>query len=202
MDESGVGAALGQDRTDAVLLANALELADELDAQPVGGGGMFEPINAVIGFASGVGVSVFGALVATALQRRNEKLKRIRDTHFHTYMKLMEVQSWYRVFCMAELRREEVPADIRSKVRDLAWQIADSLRYEDNVEHLEEILRALLSSEYETASQRLEVMDHLLVKLGTVVNPRYSKIVKRISDGNVARFVQFPERHKNTPGLP
>jgi hypothetical protein len=67
----------------------------------------------LIGFVSGVGVSLFGALLATILTRRRERQRTVEERRFEIYMKLMDLHSNYFWFTVAELRKTEVSADSR-----------------------------------------------------------------------------------------
>lgn len=66
--------------------------------------GLFQ---ALIGFAIGVGVALIGAIVGSVFQRRAERRRRIEETQFQVYMKLMDVYSLYFWVVSLELRGEE-----------------------------------------------------------------------------------------------
>ena len=143
---------------------------------------------ALIGFASGVGVSLIGAIIGYVFQRRAEKRRRIEETRFQVYMKLMDVYSLYFWVVSLELRKEEVSLELKRRIRNKTWQIADLLRFEDSISYIENILRVLMSNEYPTAKARYYEMDKILNKLGSLVNPRYKHVIKSISEGNVMRL--------------
>jgi len=143
---------------------------------------------ALIGFASGVGVTMIGAVISYVFQRRAEKRHRIEETQFQVYMKLLDVYSLYFWVVSKELRGEEIRPEHKRRIRNTAWQIADLLRFEDSLLYTEDILRVLMSNEYSTAKARYEEMDKILKKFGSLVNPRYQRLIKFISENNVIRI--------------
>lgn len=149
----------------------------------------------VLGFLSGVGVSLTGAFLANMFARKREQDK-ARDEHrFSVYMKLMEIHSFYFWYATAEVHKERVPPDIQSKCQKLSWEIADMLRAADDLEHLDEILDVLMGPDYPSAVARYEQMGVLLGKLGKRVNPRYQKKIGHIGTRNV---MNLGVGHKNS----
>jgi len=142
----------------------------------------------LIGFASGVGVALIGAMVGSVFQRRAKRRRRIEETQFQVYMKLMDVYSLYFWVVSLELRGEEVSPELKRRIRNIAWQIADLLRFEDSVSYTENILRVLMSNEFPTAKARYDEMNKILDKFGSLVNPRYQHVIKTISEDNVMRL--------------
>ena len=88
---------------------------------------------ALIGFASGVGVSVIAALFTSLLERRRIARSRIEQTLFDVYMLLLELDHYYFWIASCELHKRKADSDIKAKVKRLAWRIADRLRAEDRV---------------------------------------------------------------------
>ena len=148
---------------------------------------MSKLLQALIGFASGVGVILIGAIIGYVFQRRAEKQHRIEETQFQVYMKMLDVYSLYFWVTSLELRGEEVSPELKRSIRNTTWQIADLLRFEA-VSYTENILKVLMSNEYPTAKARYDEMDKILSKFGSLVNPRYQHVVKSIGEGNVMRF--------------
>lgn len=142
----------------------------------------------MIGFASGVGVALIGAVVGYALQRRAEKKHRIEETQFQIYMKLMDLYSLYFWVASLELRGEEVNPDLKKKIRNITWQIADLLRFEDSVLYTEKILWVLMSNKYPTANARYDEMKNIVDEFGSLINPRYQNVIKIIGEGNMQRL--------------
>jgi hypothetical protein len=89
--------------------------------------------SAFVGFASGIAVTLVGALMATFLQRRHERRRRIEEGRFHIYMKVMELHSFYFLVSSAEVRQENVDPDLRKRIRSIAGEIADMLRSHDEL---------------------------------------------------------------------
>ena len=145
-------------------------------------------LQVLIGFASGVGVVMIGAIISYMFQRRAEKRRRIEETQFQVYMKLMDVYSLYFWVVSLELTKEEVSPDLKRRIRNTAWQIADLLRFEGSVSYTENILRVLMSNEYPTAKARYDEMNKILNKFDSLINPCYQQVIKSISEGNVMRL--------------
>jgi hypothetical protein len=154
----------------------------------------------LIGFFSGVGVSLVGALLATFFTRRRERRRVVEERRFEIYMKLIDLQSSYFWFTIAELHQQPVSDDTRKRCHEIAWQIADMLRSADEVDFLEQILEVTLGSNFVTATQRDEVMGKLIDQLGSKINPRYTKKIREISDANVR--LRASGRSSNAPGQP
>lgn len=152
----------------------------------------------LVGFLSGVGVSLVGALLANILTRRRERRRMVEERRFQIYMKLMDLYGSYFWFTVAEVHRETVRPEIRQKCRDLAWQVADLLRCADEVDFLEDILNITLGPDFATARERYEAMGVLLDRIGKRVNPRYAKKVREISEANLRIVVAGGS--SNAPG--
>ena len=145
-------------------------------------------LQTLIAFASGVSVTLIGAIIGYLFQHRIEKQRRIKETQFQVYMKLLDIYNLY--FWVTSLKLEEVQISPEHKrsIRNSAWQIADLLRSEDSVLYTENILRVLMSDEYPTAIARHEEMGAILNKFGSLVNPRYQRVIKSISKDNLTKF--------------
>jgi hypothetical protein len=50
---------------------------------------------------------------------------------------------------------------------------------------------------YQTADDRAHGLDAVIDKLGKIVNPRYARIVRDISDKNVRGVLDRPSGHRN-----
>jgi hypothetical protein len=141
--------------------------------------------SAFVGFASGIAVTLVGALITTFLQRRHERRRRIEEGRFRVYMKLMELHSFYFFASSAEVRQQELSVDIRERIRSLAREIADMLRSADELREVPQLLRILMSMDFPSAQTRYREMAEVLNSLGQFVNPRYSTAARAIGDGNV-----------------
>ena len=145
-------------------------------------------LQALIAFASGVSVVLIGAIISYLFQRRTEKQRRIKETQFQVYMKLLDIYNLYFWVTSLKLEGEEVNPELKRNIRNSAWQIADLLRSEDSVSYTENILRVLMSDKYSTAIARHEEMGEILNKFGSLVNPRYQRVIKSISEDNLIGF--------------
>lgn len=155
-------------------------------------------IEVIIGFASGIGVSLIGALASAYFQRRNENRRDREHTRFKVYMQLMELKSLYWRIEQAEFHNRQIEEKDRQRVRDKTWQIADLLREADDIEHLESILHVMFSEQYATAKARSEAMQSFVQELGKLVNPRYARAIDSIGGRNILEF--DPNRAAKTPG--
>jgi uncharacterized membrane protein YccC len=155
-------------------------------------------LNAIIGFASGIGVSIIAAVISYLFQRRGDRRRHRESAAFQAYMLLLDLHGHYFWIASNEIRGEPPPAEMASKVCRLAMQIADKLREADDIPHLRDILTVLMSEDaYKTANDRATALNAVIDKLGETVNPRYVKIVQKISDDNVRGFVDRPSGHRN-----
>jgi hypothetical protein len=157
----------------------------------------------VISFASGVGVSIFAAFVSYQLQKRSDRRQRREHAAFQVYMLLLDLDSHYFWVASNELNGEPPPPEMVAKVRGLTWRIADKLREADDFQHLEEVLTVLMSEDaHKTANDRANALKAVLHRIGDTINPRYAKLIRRISEDNVRVFgTRPPGRHNNAPGL-
>ena len=83
-------------------------------------------------------------------------------------------------------------------MRDLAWRIADKLREADDVQHLDEILTVLMSEDaYKTANDRAKVLNTVIDRIGSTLNPRYAKVIEGISADNLLGLAGRQSGHRN-----
>ena len=155
----------------------------------------------IIGFLSGIGVSVFSAIVTNIIQKRNNAEQIKEEIRFEVYMKLMEIYSLYWSICVAESQNEECDPQRKIKLWDLSWQVADSIRECDNIEYVEDIINVLFNHNFKLAKDRYNEMKKILKKLGDKVNPKYNKIMIRISDENYKYLEQNFTGSSNAPGV-
>ncbi len=156
---------------------------------------------ALIGFASGVGVSLVGALITAFVQRRNERRRRLEAGRFQVHMKLMELHSFYFFVSSAEVRKTELSADMRLRVRALAGELADMLRSTDELREVPQLVRILMSMDYPSAQARYREMGEVLKALGGSVNPRYVTAAGTIGDGNVRDMSAGGAGRSHTPAF-
>jgi hypothetical protein len=141
-------------------------------------------IDPFLGFLTGIGVSLIGAVVAHTLTKHRERRRLVEELRFQIYMKLMDLHGSYFWFTVAELHKEAVRSETLKRCHDLAWQIADLLRSADEIDSLEEILEVTHSAKFGSAEERYEAMGKVLDHLGARINPRYSKKIREISKEN------------------
>ena len=154
----------------------------------------------LLGFASGVGISVVAAVVSSLLQKREERRRRRDQAAFEIYMLLLELDGQYFWIASGDLHGKQPDPEIAARVRGLAWRIADKLREADDVPHLEELLTVLMSIDaYKTAADRAQALTAAAEKLGETVNPRYKRVIRRVSETNLAAMAAG--HSINAPGL-
>ena len=139
----------------------------------------------LLGFLLGIIITLLGAIFSNFLTKKRERQAICNEKHFTIYMKLMELYGYYFWISSAELQNKKPENKILAKCRDIAWEIADILRYVDEFEFLEDILKITHGSEYNKAFDRYTAMGDLLERLGTKINPKYSKIIKKITSDNI-----------------
>jgi hypothetical protein len=162
-----------------------------------------EFLGAAIGFASGVGVSIFSASIGSHLQKRRERQRHREEAAFKVYMLLSDLDSRYFWVVSNELNGQPNPPEIATEVRSLAFQIADKLREADDIPHLEDILTVLMDEDaYATASDRANALSTVIDSIAKTVSPSYTRVIQGISAKNLRGFLKRPPDHRNNaPGL-
>lgn len=152
----------------------------------------------IIAFASGIGTTLTGALIANILTRKREQQALVDSRRFEIYMKLMDLNARYSVVVSAEARGKPVAPEILKGCHGLSWEIADLLRSADEVAFLEETLDVIFSPRYLTAMDRYITMGRLLENFAKRVNPRYAKKIREISEANIKLVSE--NKMTNAPG--
>lgn len=153
-----------------------------------------------LGFFGGVLAALIGGLIASIVQRVNERRKEKSAARLAVYFLLLELNQQYFWIASAESSGQDPPEEMLVTCRKTAWQIADKLRSFDNVEHLEEILLILFSSSIPTANERAKRLDRLLESYGQLVNPDYAMVIRKISGENLLGQMQRDNLKTNAPG--
>jgi len=113
-----------------------------------------------------------------------EKKKTIEKLRFDVYMKLMELNGCYFWLASSEKIKEPINQEIKYKADMKAWEIADLLRLTEKLSQTQSILESIFL-EKNTFNKRRELVSLLLEELGNEINPKYSKIMKEISNENI-----------------
>lgn len=153
-----------------------------------------------LGFVGGVVAALVGGLIASMIQRHNEAKRRKEDAQLETYFHLLELNQWYFWIATAELHGEHPDKEILAKCREISGRLADKLRAFDDVERIEEILTILFSSSIATANERARRLDRLLHQYGALINPKYARAIRKISDENVLSQGFGKQPTNNAPG--
>jgi len=152
----------------------------------------------ILGFLSGICVTLVGALAGSIFQRHNEEHRRKERASFEVYMHLMGLNSIYFWVASAEIRGEAPPPEQKERALKVAWLIADKLRETENIEYLEDTLEILFGSKYKSANDRANALNKIIDRYALLVNPRYAKIIKRISQENIMALAAGQK--SNAPG--
>lgn len=122
--------------------------------------------DALIGFGSGVGIAVVGAIATAWVQTARQERRRVREAKTEIYYRLMMLRTLWWSMVMNDGRTDRVDATTRRAIHDAAWHLSDILRAVDKVKDLEDIIRILFSEEYATAYDRYKDMDRVIECLG------------------------------------
>lgn len=142
----------------------------------------------VLTFLAGIATALFSAGVAVVFQQMADRRQKLAQARFEIYMKLMELHGLYFWVASAEMRTEALPKDIGQQIWTLAWKVADQLRTADSIKETPEILEVLMLADKRSAVDRHEQIGELIKRLGNSVNPRYSKIVRQLSEQNLRQM--------------
>jgi len=155
--------------------------------------------NAAVGFASGIGVAVVGALATTWTHSMRQRRKRLQEARTEIYHRLMMLRAQWWGMVLEEGDGGRPSARLRREIHDTAWKLADKLRTADDIGELEDIATVLFSEDFGTAYDRYKEMDRIISSLGQKVNPEYMKAVGRISAMNLSRGMEKPDRQFSAP---
>lgn len=153
-----------------------------------------------LGFFGGMLAALIGGLIASIVQRVNDRRKEKAAARLSAYFLLLELSQQYFWVASSELNDRDPSEEMLAACRKTAWQLADKLRSFDDVEQLEEILTILFSSSIPTANDRARRLDSLLESYGHLVNPAYSEAIKKISAENLIGQMQRGSLKTNAPG--
>ena len=148
-------------------------------------------------------MSAVAASIGSLLQKRRDRQRRREHAAFEVFMLLLDLNGHYFWIASKELHGEPPPPEIAAKVHGLAWRIADRLREADDIQHLDEILTVLMSEDaYRTAYDRARALEAVIDRIANTVNPRYAKLIRRVSENNLRGSSARPFGHRNNaPGL-
>lgn len=152
-----------------------------------------------LGFLGGVLSVLVGGLIGSIIQRQNEAKNKKTQAQLSAYFHLLELSQLYFWVVTAEFHNKEPSQDILDRCLKLSIKLSDNIRAFDHIEHLEEILTILFSESVPTANERAKRLEQLLKNYGEIVNPEFYRIVKKISNENMANALgKYPSY--NAPG--
>lgn len=156
-------------------------------------------LDLISAFLGGICVTLVSALIGSIVQRHNEEYRRKERALFEVYMHLMDLNSIYFWIASAEIHGEAPPPEQKERALKVSWRIVEKLRETDNIEYLEDTLDVLLGSKYKSANDRANALNKIIDRYSLLVNPRYTKILKRISQENITALAAGQK--SNAPGL-
>lgn len=159
---------------------------------------MSDPWLAFFGAILCVFISV---LITSIVQRQNEAKKKKEQARHDIYMRLLQISQMYFFIASADMRGEKADENIVMSVRDACWKLADKLRACDSVESLDLILEFLFSTKIPSSSERANLLNVILDKYSSLVNPEYQKYVRKISDENIVLYAAGKDLSKAPTAL-
>lgn len=136
----------------------------------------------------------FGAWLSYFFQKKSSKIKTQQVLQFKIFMNLLDIKASYFWIESAEINQDKPDNAIFRRIHDLTWRTCDLLRKADDIKYLEDILDVLLNENFKSANARGKAFDEVINKYQSIINPRYSRKVKKISDQNWAFYMEngFP----------
>lgn len=122
-----------------------------------------------------------GAGAKELFQHWSEYRKKDEDVRFKIYMMLLDLNSRHFSIASADMHGTIADPSTRLEFHKQCWRIADELRKYDGLPETEEILRVLFGLNFENEIHRSRMLGDLIDRLGSKVNPRYAKFIKKIS---------------------
>jgi hypothetical protein len=153
----------------------------------------------ILSFLTGIGLTLIGVLVTHLFQKYYERHKQKEKIRYDIYMNLIDIYAYYFWVMTAELDNERLSEDIIVNLRDLSFKTSEKLRQVNDIEFQDEILEILFSQKYAAANERYEALNEILTKLDKLVNPKFIKKMKQISEENVRNFFDKPRKRFNAP---
>ncbi|MEP1032971.1 hypothetical protein [Ekhidna sp.] len=162
---------------------------------------MEEPkiIELAVAFLSGILITLTGALLSRYFQNRTDKSKKKEAARFKVYMNLLEIHSNYFWVFTAELHNEEVRAEVKHRLNEVAWKTADLLRENDGLEYHDEIMDFLFNEGITTARERYQLIQSITDKLSKLVNPKYTQKINKITSENMDSIAERGIKKSNAP---
>ncbi len=154
----------------------------------------------ILSFIAGIFVTIVGAYITYLFQRRSEREKDKEKLRFEIYMNLLDIHSSYFWVASAEIRNEKPSPETLKRLHDLTWKTCDKMRQVDNMEYLDNVLDVLLSERFISANERYDAFKEVIEKLHKIVNPIFTKKIKRISQDNFKIFEKRGFSGNNAPG--
>ncbi|KKR21538.1 MAG: hypothetical protein UT50_C0007G0024 [Candidatus Moranbacteria bacterium GW2011_GWA2_39_41] len=139
--------------------------------------------------------SLISAYITIKVQQVFSKRREQENLFFDVYMKLMELSSWYFWLASAQARKKEEPKDITQKVFQLKWQIAEIARKLEMKNELSQMLEILFLEKFDH-HQRYKKLEEFIDKIGWKVNPKYKKVMEKISKENIRSYGEEFEKIK------
>jgi hypothetical protein len=153
----------------------------------------------LLGFFSGVAVTLSAALFIRLLMQRHARRKVSKKRELDIYIKLTELYYHYFWLTSAEFDQQSHTIEIKSRCRDLASQIIDLVSKGHRLEFRQEIMDVTMAARYATTREHHVAMERLLDRMGERVNPRDLRRVRAIRNPAVGLLV--PNRKAEAIGI-
>jgi len=125
----------------------------------------------IIGFLSGVVLSIFTAFINFRLSRKPDEYKALVKSKYEIYLKLNDLYNWYFWLVTNELHNKETDKETIETIHNIAVNLARELHKNENSEFTEKLLRILYDESYETFDARWKHISKLSEKLATKLLP-------------------------------
>ncbi|MBC5993723.1 hypothetical protein [Pontibacter cellulosilyticus] len=143
-------------------------------------------IELVISFISGIAITIGGAWISYLFQKRHERKKEQLQLKHDIYRLLLDIYSDYFWVTTAELH--EISLEVKKRLKDNSWKVADKLRQLDSFKYQREILNILFNEGYSSTIERANALDTLIKKLHKEINPNYIKTIREIGKENLIKL--------------
>jgi len=149
--------------------------------------------------------ALIGALIAVVgaawSQHLLDQRRKRTNTRFEIYQRLLALNERYFWVASRTVRNELPDVKVLNECYRLSWEIADLVRAFDRLEHLDELVEILFSSEIVSPSERANRLCALIDLYGSLVNPTFAAKMKKVSRTNVIAFGTGKDSKSYAPGL-
>ncbi len=139
----------------------------------------------VIGFLSGVLLTIFAAYVNTTFSKNSKNDESLKKAEYEIYLKLSDLYNWYFWLATNELHQRETTDEIIDTISDIAIDIAKQLHKYEESEFTHELLQILYDESYKTYDARWKHMSELSKKMSKKITPLHNVYLNQLSEKNI-----------------